>query len=355
MAIWFHVPFASTSYYCGSDAEMEGDVKVLITGGGGFIGQRLAARLLAEGQVPDRDGRMCPIERLTLFDVAEPASGMPDDRRLTFVAGDIGEPAAVSSLIDKDTGLVVHLAAVVSAGAEADFDLGMRVNLDGTRHVLAACRAAQTRPRVVFSSSVAAFGGPVSTPIGDQTILWPQTSYGIQKSMGEHLVADFSRKGFVDGRSMRLPTVIVRPGKPNKAASTWASSIMREPLQGQYTVCPVTEDQAMWCLSARRVVDAFIHAITMSETDWGGRYAVNIPGNTFTVREMVDALIEVAGQNVANRIQWEPDPEIQAIVSGWPPYFDPQRGVAMGFQRDTGMNEIIEAFIEDELDGTFAA
>ena len=216
-------------------------------------------------------------------------------------------PAWSSTCVRPGYDAVYHLAAVVSGAAEADIDLGYAVNLDGTRHLLDAIRAFAAKPRLVFASSCAVFGGAMPEVLGDDTPLTPQTSYGAQKAMGELLVADFHRKGLLDGRSLRLPTICVRPGKPNKAASTWASSIFREPLAGQEAVCPVSRDSAMYLLSPRRVVDALVHAMELPSEALGTTRHINLPGTTYSVAEMVDALERVAGKTVTARIRWEPD------------------------------------------------
>ncbi len=322
-------------------------MRVVVTGGAGFLGRKLAHALLERGQI---DGRR--IERLALFDAVP--LGPAEDPRIETLVGDIGDPATVAGLVTPDTGFVFHLAAVVSAGAEADFDLGMRVNLDGTRALLEACRAAggEGRPiRFLFASSVAVFGGAMPEVIRDDTIPTPQSSYGTQKAIGELLVADYGRKGFVDGRTLRLPTVVVRPGKPNKAASTFASSIIREPLNGQEAVCPVPPEQAMWLISPRRVVEGLIQAAELPASRWGLGAAVSLPGITCTVGEMVAAMTAVAGPAPATNIQWQPDTAIQAIVASWPARFDPARGRALGFRPDDSMEAIVRAFIEDEMDG----
>jgi nucleoside-diphosphate-sugar epimerase len=328
-------------------------MKVVITGGAGFIGRKIATKLLEKNALDLGGGKSGAVEQVTVFDVGEPDPPFPPDPRLQVMTGDVSDIDTIRRLITPDVDAVFHLAAVVSAGAEADFDLGMRVNLGGTRAVLDVCRELGTKPRICFASSVAVFGGNVPDVIQDDTHLTPQTSYGSQKAMGELLINDYSRKGFVDGRALRLPTVVVRPGKPNKAASTFASSIIREPLQGQTAICPVAPEQAMWLLSPRRVVDAFIRAAEMPAEEWGPSRSVSIPGITYTVREMVDALVKVSSKKVADRIQWKPDPDIQKIVSGWPMHFAAERGKRLGFGADSSMEEIIEAFIEDELGGSY--
>ena len=330
-------------------------MRVVITGGAGFIGRRLALRLLELNALTDSAGREQPVERIVLFDRAAPDPYLLQDPRVEAVIGDIGDPEQVRAVIAPDTGAVFHLAAVVSAGAEEDFDLGMTVNLQGTMNVLAAARSLPEPARMVFASSVAVYGGAMPETIPDELILNPQTSYGTQKAIGELLVQDYARKGHVDGRALRFPTVVVRPGKPNKAASTWASSIIREPLQGQEAVCPVEPDQAMYVLSPRKVVDAVLKAAAMPPEAWGPARMLALPGLTVTVEQMLAALAAVAGERVAARVHFEPDPFIQEIVNGWATHFDPARGKALGFETDADFEEIVRIFIEDELGGSFAA
>jgi D-erythronate 2-dehydrogenase len=322
---------------------------VVITGGTGFIGKKLASTLLARGALETASGPEA-IDKLTLFDITR-AEGMPEDARITSIAGDITDLAAVHQAIRDDVGGVFHLAAIVSANAEEDFDVGMRVNLEGTRNVLEACRALPKRARLVFASSVAVYGGDMPEVLDDGTILTPQTSYGAQKAIGELLLNDYSRKGFVDGRALRLPTIVVRPGRPNRAASTFASSIIREPLAGQEAICPVGRDAAMYILSPRRVVEALIRAFELAPEAFGVTRMLTLPGITVSVGEMVDALREVAGERVAARVKWQPDQRIQKIVAGWPAAFDARRARAMGFAADPDFASIIRAHVEDELGG----
>lgn len=324
-------------------------MRVLITGGAGFIGKKLAARLLERGQLAG--GR---VDHVTLFDVA-PAEGLPEDPRLELRTGDITRSGVLLDLLRPGYDAIYHLAAVVSGAAEADIDLGYAVNLDGTRHLVEAVRAFGRQPRLVFASSVAVFGGDMPEVLEDDTHLTPQTSYGAQKAMGELLVADYHRKDFLDGRSLRLPTIVVRPGRPNKAASTWASSIFREPLAGQEAVCPVGRDAAMYVLSPRRVVDALVHAMELPSEALGMTRSLTLPGRTYTVAEMVTALERVAGPNVVARIKWEPDATIQRIVAGWPTRFATPRAERLGFEADASLEEIVRQHIEDELGGRFVA
>jgi nucleoside-diphosphate-sugar epimerase len=328
-------------------------MQVVITGAAGSLGRKLARRLLDGAELVGRDGRAAVVDRLVLFDVVA-ADGV-DDPRVVTLAGDIADAALVRGLIDGATDGVFHLAAVVSAGAETDFDLGYRVNLEGTRAVLEACRALDHAPRVVFTSSVAVFGGDLPARLDDDTPLRPQTSYGVQKAMGEFLVNDYTRKGFLDGRALRLPTIVVRPGAPNLAASSFASSIIREPLSGREAVCPVAAESRMWNLSPRRVVDAFLRAHNLPAEAWGWNRSLNLPGISVTVGEMVEALGRVGGAAPVGRIRWQPDPFIQNIVSGWPGDFATPRALDMGFRADAAMDDIVRAFIDDDLPAQPAA
>jgi nucleoside-diphosphate-sugar epimerase len=321
-------------------------MKVFITGGGGFLGHRLARTLLDRGALSGADGRPRPVAEVICFDTAFPAR---PDPRVKCVAGDLAAPGAIAAAMDPDTDAVFHLAAVVSAGAEADFDLGYRVNLDGTRLLLEQCRKLARPPRVVFTSSVAAFGGDLPDTLDDATTANPQTSYGTQKVIGEYLVTDFTRKGYIDGRSLRLPTIVVRPGKPNLAASSFASGILREPLAGVESICPVDpEETGVWLLSPSKVIDAFIHAHDLPSAAWGTRRVVNLPGITVSVREMLATLARVAGEHVARRVVYRPDPRIQAIVRTWPIRFRTDRALAMGFAADADFESVIRAHIADE-------
>jgi len=320
-------------------------MKVFITGGGGFIGYRLARRLLERGTLAGPDGTATPISAIKLFDAAFPPH---PDPRLACVTGDVAAPGAIAAALDPDTASVFHLAAVVSGGAEADFDLGYRVNLDGTRLVLEQCRGLRRPPRLVFASSVAAFGGSLPEVLDDGTIANPQTSYGAQKVIGEYLVTDYTRKGFIDGRSLRLPTIVARPGRPNLAASSFASGIIREPLNGAVSDCPVPLETGIWLLSPRRVVEAFIHAHDLPASAWGASRVVNLPGITVTVREVVDALWRIAGPTVAARVQHHPDPRVEAIVRTWPVRFRTPRALAMGFAADPDIDAVIRDYIRDE-------
>jgi D-erythronate 2-dehydrogenase len=315
-------------------------VRVVITGGCGFLGRRVALRLLER-----RD-----VDELVLFDNAPSALPLPEDRRLRPVTGDITNRKTVRGVITAGTDSLFHLAAVVSGEAEADTDLGYRVNLDGTRVVLDACRALRTCPRLVFASSLAVYGGALPPAVGDDTALTPETSYGTQKAIGELLVNDYSRKGFVDGRAVRLPTVVVRPGRPNRAASTFASSIIREPLSGREAVCPVSPDTVMALASPRRVVDALLRAHDLPAADFATSRSLQLPGFSVAVGEMAAAVRRAGGEQAYTRIRWEPDPLIQHIVSGWPQALAAPRAAALGFTADNGIDEVVQSFIEDDLE-----
>src|SRR5579884_944097 len=306
-------------------------MRVVITGGCGFLGRRLAHQLLARED----------IAKLILFDNAVPSLPLPEDRRVRLVTGDIADRKTLRRVIAPGTDAVFHLAAVVSAGAEADTDLGYRVNLDGTRAVLEACRALGTCPRVVFASSLAVYGGALPPQGGEDTPLLPQSSYGAQKAIGELLINDYTRKGFIDGRALRLPTVVVRPGRPNRAASTFASSMIREPLYGQDAICPVSPDTVMALASPRRIVAGLVHALDLPGQAFGTSRSLQLPGFSVTVGDMAAALRRAGGESAYARIRWQPDPQIQAIVSSWPPALTTPRAEALGFGRDRDIDEVV--------------
>jgi nucleoside-diphosphate-sugar epimerase len=326
-------------------------MRIVITGGTGFLGTKLVRALLGRGEIAFRNQAPQPIRELVLFSSLD-AADLPCDPRLTAITGDVTDAAAVGRVLSPGADGVYHLAAVVSANAEADFDFGMHVNLEGTRNVLEACRRLPQTPRVVFASSIAVYGGEMPPVLDDSTILTPQNSYGTQKAIGELLLNDYSRRGFLDGRALRLPTVVVRPGAPNKAASSFASSILREPLAGQPAICPVSPQTAMYVLSPRRAVEALLRGLELPAEAFGTTRMLTLPGLTVTVAEMVDALRDVAGAHVAGRIEWRRDPEIEQIVGGWASRFDVRRARALGFEADSDFADIIRAHIEDELGGT---
>jgi nucleoside-diphosphate-sugar epimerase len=315
-------------------------VRVVITGGCGFLGRRLATRLLARDDVAE----------LVLFDNADPALPLPEDRRVRLATGDLADRKTVSRLVAPRTDAVFHLAAIVSAAAEADFDLGYRVNLDGTRAVLEACRALGTCPRFVFASSLAVYGGELPETVGEDTPLAPQSSYGTQKAIGELLVNDYTRKGFIDGRALRLPTVVVRPGRPNRAASTFASSMIRDPLTGYEAVCPVNPETIMALASPRRIIAALVHALDLPGEAFGSNRSLQLPGYSVSVAEMAEAVRRAGGEAAYARIRWRPDAATETIISSWPRALAAARAAVLGFAADAGIDEAVAAFIEDDLE-----
>ncbi|MDW8371154.1 MAG: SDR family oxidoreductase [Geminicoccaceae bacterium] len=321
-------------------------MRILITGGAGFIGSKLARALLDRGTLAGR-----PIERIRLVDVVK-AQGF-EDPRVETIAGDVTRQGAVFSWFAGGFDAVFHLAAVVSGQAETDFELGYAVNLDGTRFVLEAARHLGRRPIFVFASSCAVYGGDLPEPITDTTHLTPQSSYGNQKAMGERLVADYHRKGFVVGTSLRLPTIVVRPGRPNLATTTFLSSIVREPLNGETANCPVPVDTKMYCLSPRAVVQAFLHAAELDEGALGRDRSLLLPGVAFTVAEEIAALERIAGKGVTSRITYEPDALIRRVVLSIPWNFAPERALKLGFPVDEDVESIVRQHIEDERGGSF--
>lgn len=320
-------------------------MRVIITGGAGFLGRKLARAILERGALAGADGAPVPVSELALFDNVP-----PDDLggRAEAVTGDIGDAVAVRDLVGGDAASVFHLAAIVSAGAEEDFELGYRVNLDGTRHLLEACRGLANPPRFVFASSIAVYGGDLPETIEDETPPLPQTSYGIQKLVGEQLIHDYTRKGHIDGRALRLPTIMVRPA-PNRAASTWASSIIREPLQGRDYDCPVEPQVAMACLSHRRTVEAFLAAHDLPGERLGLRRTLLLSGLRATAADMADAVARNAGNRRTGAIRWKPDPAIMRIVGGWPGEARGARAEALGIVPDGSIDEIVRGFIADDL------
>ena len=322
-------------------------MNILITGGGGFLGQRVARALLAQGDTVNSKGERKPISRITLMDIAEPANGVKD-ARIRFVKGEVSDAAAVAAALGLDTDGVFHLAAVVSGQAESDFELGMRVNLDGYRVVLEACRKAGNRPRLLFSSSIAVFGTPLPDVITDATTPTPQASYGVQKLIGEWLVADYHRKGFIDGRAVRIPTVSVRPGKANAAASSFASAVIREPLNGIDYGCPVPPETLMWMCGPRDVVSNLVKAFELPSENWGVLRAVSLPGIVVSVAEMVESLRKLGGEAASKRVTYIKDERIQAIVKTWAAKLETPRALSMGFTTSKTMDQIVAEYIEDE-------
>ncbi len=322
-------------------------MKIIITGGGGFIGQKLAQKLTDNGQLNQRE-----ISRITLADIQAPKpvrASIPID----CVKADISNKSDVAALFSEEADVVFHLAAVVSGEAETNFDLGMRVNLSGSMNILdAAARqtaAGGNLPIVIFASSCAVHGGEAPDLILDGVELNPQTSYGTQKAVTELLLQDYSRRGFLDGRGLRLPTVTVRPGKANEAASSFMSSIFRDTLQGENSNCPVAKNFPVWHTAPRTVVGNFIHAASIPAENFGYNRNLNLPGRTDTIGEMINQMTRVAGSEAEKRITWNKDPIIEKIVMGWRGSFKPEKALALGFTADHSFADSVRYFLEDDI------
>ena len=324
---------------------------ILVIGAAGMVGRKLVAAVVKTGEVGGK-----PVERLTLVDVVAPSAPTGFSGAVETLAVDLSAPGVAATVVAKRPDLIFHLAAIVSGEAEADFDKGYRINLDGTRFLLEAIRQeglkAPYHPRLVFTSSIAVFGAPFPEAIGDEFFSTPLTSYGTQKAIGELLLNDYSRKGFVDGIGIRLPTIVVRPGKPNLAASGFFSNILREPLNGQEAVLPVSRDVRHWFASPRAAVGFLLHAATMDSSLLGWRRTVSAPGLSATVGEEIEALRRAAGDKAVKLIREVPDETIIRIVGGWARNFDAKRALSLGFRAEASMDEIIRVHIEDELGGS---
>lgn len=325
---------------------------ILITGAAGMIGRKLVARLVAAGALNGK-----PIEKLTLVDVGAPQKPQGFTGSVVTGAADIADAAAARAAVAGRPDAIFHLAAVVSGEAELDFEKGIHVNLDGSRALIEAIRAAGNGycPRLVFTSSIAVFGAPFPESIADDFHLTPLTSYGTQKAIVELLLADYTRRGFLDAIGIRLPSIVVRPGRPNKAASGFFSSIIREPLSGEEAVLPVEDSVLHWHASPRAAVGFLVHAARVDREKLGPRVNLTMPGVCCTVAEQIAALRRIAGDKVAARIRREPDPLVARIVAGWPSRFDPRRALALGFKAEASFDDIIRVHIADELGGKIAS
>jgi len=319
---------------------------VVVTGGAGFLGSRLARELLAAGSLAVAGGAPRALSRLTLVDRVPVPPDLAADSRVAVVLGDLADPGFARNAL-AGAELICHLAAAVSGECEADFDLGLRANLQATQALLASCRALETSPVVVFASSVAVFGGSAETVITDDTWPVPQTSYGTQKVMCEYLLADYTRKGFLNGRAVRLMTVSVRPGRPNAAASGFLSGIVREPLAGQRAVCPVDPGTQVALASPAKAVGALLCAATTSDQAWGGRTALTMPALTVTVAEMAAALTRVAGPQVSDLIDWVRDPMISRMFATWPARIRADRAARLGLTPDPDFDSVIRMYLAE--------
>ncbi|MBX3513775.1 MAG: SDR family oxidoreductase [Xanthobacteraceae bacterium] len=326
---------------------------VLILGAAGMIGRKLTERLLKEQRIGSRE-----ISSLTLHDVVMPALPENASFPVSASASDFSMPGEVEKLVAAKPDMIFHLAAIVSGEAEADLDKGYRINLDGTRFLLDAIKrvGGGYKPRVIFTSSIAVFGAPFPDAIGDEFFETPLTSYGTQKAMGELMLADYARRGILEGVGIRLPTICVRPGKPNKAASGFFSNIIREPLNGVEAVLPVSEEVRHWHASPRSAIGFLMHAATIDIAKLSNRVNLSMPGLSVTVGEQIAGLERVAGKNVIKRIRREPDQAIMRIVSGWPRNFDTSRAKSLGFTTaEKTFDDIVKLHIEDELQGNYVA
>jgi nucleoside-diphosphate-sugar epimerase len=324
---------------------------ILITGAAGMIGRKLTERLVIDRAIGGQ-----PIEKLTLIDIVAPTRPVGFSDHVKTRAADLAAPGVAEKAVSERPDLIFHLAGVVSGEAETDFEKGYHVNLDGTRALLEAVRLAGGgyKPKLIFTSSIAVFGAPFPDAIPDDFHLTPLTSYGTQKAISEFLLADYNRRGFLDGAGIRLPSIVVRPGKPNKAASGFFSGIIREPLAGQEALLPVADSVLHWHASPRAAVGFLIHAAGLTREQLGDRINLTMPGVCCTVGEQIAALKRVAGDKVAARIRRAPDPLVERIVAGWPSRFDARRALALGFTVEGSFDEIIRAHIEDELGGKIA-
>jgi nucleoside-diphosphate-sugar epimerase len=324
---------------------------VLITGAAGMIGRKLTERLVTDRALGNQ-----PIEKLTLIDIVQPARPAGFSDHVKTRAADLADAGAAEKAISERPDVIFHLAGVVSGEAETDLKKGYRVNLDGSRTLLEAIRVQEGyKPKVIFTSSLAVFGAPFPESIPDEFHLTPLTSYGTQKAMIELLLVDYTRRGFLEGVGIRLPSIVVRPGKPNKAASGFFSGIIREPLAGQEAILPVSEDVLHWHASPRSAVGFLTHAAALTRAQLGDRINLIMPGVCCTVGEQIEALRRVAGNKVAARIRRQPDDLVARIVAGWPSRFDARRATELGFTVENSFDDIIRAHIEDELGGKIAS
>jgi len=327
---------------------------VLVIGAAGMVGRKLVDALAAQGEIGG-----AVVDQLTLVDVVEPTAPPSFAGKVRTIAADLSSDGVPARLVAERPDLIFHLAAIVSGEAEADFEKGYRINLDGTRLLFEAIRRegkkAPYKPKLVFTSSIAVFGEPLPTVIGDTHHHTPLTSYGTQKAIGELLLADYSRRGFLDGVGIRLPTIVIRPGKPNKAASGFFSNILREPLSGVEAVLPVSRSVRHWFASPRAAVGFLMHAAALDTGPLGNQRSLSMPGLSATVAEEIEALRRFGGEKAVKLIREEPDEAIIRMVGGWPQNFDASRAISLGFRAETSFDEIVRAHVEDELGGRIPA
>lgn len=315
-------------------------MKIVITGGQGFLGQRLAKTLLSNSTLS--------IDELVLIDVIKPIAPN-NDPRVRCLEMDLRNPEGLDEIITEKTTALFHLAAIVSSHAEQDPDLGYEINFLATRNLLEVCRKNNPKVRFIFSSSLAVYGGNLPEIIQDHTAVTPQSTYGSQKAMCELLINDYSRKGFVDGIVVRLPTICIRLGKPNKAASSFVSSIIREPLQGEEAICPVSSDLRLWLSSPNTVINNFIHALTLPSLPQRSWHIINLPGFTVSVKQMLSDLASIKGENILEKVRFEFDENINNIVASWPAEIDNKTALKHGFNVDADFKEVIQQFIKNDM------
>lgn len=315
-------------------------MKIVITGGQGFLGQRLAKTLLSNSTLS--------INELVLIDVIKPIAPN-NDPRVRCLEMDLRNPESLDEIITEKTTALFHLAAIVSSHAEQDPDLGYEINFLATRNLLEVCRKNNPKVRFIFSSSLAVYGGNLPEIIQDHIAVTPQSTYGSQKAMCELLINDYSRKGFVDGIVVRLPTICIRPGKPNKAASSFVSSIIREPLQGEEAICPVSSDLRLWLSSPNTVINNFIHALTLPSLPQRSWHIINLPGFTVSVKQMLSDLASIKGENILEKVRFEFDENINNIVASWPAEIDNKTALKHGFNVDVDFKEVIQQFIKNDM------
>ena len=320
---------------------------VVITGGAGFIGFRLAQAILARGALVDQAGQRRAVGKLTIFDQAEPPQRL-DDERVRVVVGDTTDRETLKDVLGPDIATVFHLAGVVSGGAEADLQLGLKVNLDGTRLLLDLLADTGRKPKLIFASTLAVYGGPKSTKVTDDTVPTPMSSYGVQKLCSEYLIGDYDRRGLIDGRALRFPTIAVRPGKANLANSSFISSVIREPLAGRDTICPVPDDIPIALMSPGRLIEAILKVHDLTSAEFGWPRALVLPAVQVDVREMLDALEAIAGRAVRDRVRFEPNERIVPMVKSWPAEVSSARSAALGIETDKDARAFVEQYAKEQ-------